>query len=142
MDYRAMLKDGYRQSSYSEPLTQLEYLGEYIFDFTTYEGEYSQLFAKKALEVCKAISDRQTFEYIVQPENRLWYLLMVNMPFFADRIEWGTSIRGAWWRHQIELDSCGLWIGDNQIAGTLNFDQGEWHKFIDAVIEFAATPQE
>lgn len=55
----------------------------------------SVLFARKAVEVCAAINDRQTFDYINDPNDYLWYLLMCNMPFFAERLECGISIRGA-----------------------------------------------
>jgi hypothetical protein len=60
---------------------------------------------------------------------------MCNMPFFADRLEWGTSIRGAWWSSK-SLASCGLWDGDKQLL-ELNFAPGEWDEFARALVEFA-----
>ena len=124
------------------PESRLEYLSEYIFDFATYDAEMSETFAKKAVEVCSAINDSKTFDYIKDPENHKWYLLMCNMPFFASRLEWGTSIRGAWWgAHsggQIEFQSCGLWMGDEQCSQTMKFGHHEWTLFITAVIAFAA----
>ena len=120
--------------------SRLEYLGDHIFNFKTYESEYSELFAKKALEVCAAISDSKTFEYIKAPENRLWYLLMVNMPFFADKLEWGTSIRGAWWGESphelIKFDSCGLWLDGKQLYEPMEFTRDQWRDFIAAVLAF------
>jgi hypothetical protein len=142
-DYRRMLEEGHALTDemQSEGRTsRLDYLGDYIFDFTTYESEYSELFARKALEVCAAISDGKTFEYIKVPENRLWYLLMVNMPFFADKLEWGTSIRGAWWgeppHSKIKFDSCGLWLDGKQLYEPMEFTREQWQEFIAAVVEF------
>lgn len=143
-DYRRMLEEGHAETDAfqgNDRTSRLEYLGEYIFDFTTYESEYGELFAKKALEVCAAISEGKTFEYIKEPENRLWYLLMVNMPFFADKLEWGTSIRGAWWgeppHKKIEFSSCGLWLDNEQLHETMEFTREQWGEFIAAVLAFA-----
>lgn len=145
LDYMKLLEDSYAAvRGYLEcpPESRLEYLSENVFNFTTYDGEKSVLFARKAVEVCTAINNRLTFDYIKEPEQYQWYLLMCNMPFFADKLEWGTSIRGAWWGamhgKQIEFQSCGLWLGDEQLHQTINFSREEWEKFISAVIEFAA----
>jgi len=123
-------------------VSRLDYLGEYIFKFTTYDSEYSEMFAAKALEVCAAISDCKTFEYIKEPERYRWYLLMCNMPFFEERIGWGGSIRGAWWggrpKKPIEFDSCGLFLDGEQVTKTLQFTDDEWKQFIEALREFAA----
>lgn len=142
-DYRALLEHSYQvERSFNEgQLSRLEFLSRGIFEFTTYESEMDELFAAKAIEVCQAITERRTFEYIDSRENRIWYLMMCNMPFFADRTEWGTSIRGAWWNDYrgvvLELDSCALWIGEEQITGGLEFTAEEWERFIRAVIAFA-----
>ncbi len=142
-DYRRMLDEGHAETnSFSGcQATRLEYLGDHIFNFTTYESEYSELFAKKALEVCAAISDSKTFEYIKEPEGRLWYLLMVNMSFFADKLEWGGSIRGAWWSEpphkKIEFSSCGLFLDGVQLHETMEFTRDQWREFIAAVVAFS-----
>ena len=140
-DYLRMFEDGHKEtdSFNGEGRTsKLDYLANHIFDFTTYESEMSELFAIKAIEVCGAISDRKTFEYIdSNNDNRIWYLLMCNMPFFSERLEWGTSIRGAWWSHPMKLDTCGLFWKGNQIIETMNFTEIEWEQFIEAVREFS-----
>lgn len=145
MDYGELLEHSFNSElaiSECPPQSRLEYLSDHIFNFTTYDSEMSEIFATKAVEVCIAINDSKTFEYIKEPENYKWFLLMCNMPFFEPRLEWGTSIRGAWWgaRHDrpIELDSCGLWNGEEQIVETLKFGYDEWRKFIAAMIEFAS----
>jgi len=133
MDYIKMLRDGFAAKNVE---SRLEYLSDEIFNFITYDSEMSKLFASKAVEVCKAINERTTFEYIKDTENYKWYLLMCNMPFFAQRTEWGTSIRGAWWRGS-SYSSCGLFNGNEQITDEIKFEADEWQKFINAIIAFA-----
>ncbi len=137
MDYLKLLEHSYAMAAGDEcpPDSRLEFLGEQIFNFTTYDGEMSVLFAEKAIEVCDAITRRETFDYIGSADGYKWFLLMCNMPFFADRLEWGTSIRGAWWDSK-SLESCGLWDGDKQLL-ELNFAPGEWNEFARALVEFA-----
>ena len=92
------------------PSSKLEFIGEFVFDFTTYDGgEGSELEAltKDMLEVIRAIYEKRTFEYIENEQNSRKYFTMVNMPFLKDKLEWGTSIRGAWidnFNKEIELD--------------------------------------
>lgn len=138
----ALLEHSYamNQTWQERPVSRLEYLADHIFDFTTYDGGVSEHFAQKAVEVCAAISDRRTHEYIKDLEQYQWYLLMCNMPFFVDRLEWGTSIRGAWWSVPDggqKLSSCGIWEGDEQVLD-LTFDPPEWESFISAMRAFVA----
>ncbi|HLP03866.1 MAG TPA: hypothetical protein VK152_00415 [Paludibacter sp.] len=49
------------------------------------------------LEVIECILNRTTFEYqAISKEKYVNYLTMVNMPFLNEILEWGGSIRGAW----------------------------------------------
>lgn len=142
MDYLALLEHSFvvsKEVGECWPESRFEYLSDNIFDFTTYDMEMSVLFARKAVEVCSAINSRSTFDYIASPSDYQWFLLMCNMPFFADKLEWGSSIRGAWWRNDsIEFASCGLWVGNEQLCKTIEFSRSEWEKFIDAIIEFSS----
>lgn len=139
-EYRRMLEEGYEAIASTDPIGRLEYLSDYIFNFTTYDGAMAELFANKAMEVCAAISDRTTFDYIKDAEQYRWYLVMVNMPFFADKLEWGTSIRGAWWgeppHKKIEFSSCGLFLDGEQLHETMEFTRDQWREFIAAVLAF------
>ena len=138
MDYLKLLEHSYRVAVALDecpPDSRLEYLGEQVFGFTTYDGEMSALFAGKAIEVCGAINNGATFDYIKDPENYRWFLLMCNMPFFADRLEWGTSIRGAWWDAN-KLESCGLYEGEEQVL-SLDFTREQWGEFAKALVAFA-----
>lgn len=143
MDYLNLLEHSYeieRSGIGSNLETRLEFLSESIFDFTTYDREKSEFFGRKAVEVCAAINDGKTFDYINDAENYTWFLVMCNMPFFAERLDWGTSIRGGWWGagpgNEIELCSCGLWLGEEQLTDALKFSVDEWKRFISAIIEF------
>ncbi len=77
--------------------TRLAFLGSDVFDFTTYDSEIDELLARIMLEVLQSILDRKTFEYqAISKEHYVNYLVMCNLPFLSNKIEWGTSIRGAW----------------------------------------------
>jgi hypothetical protein len=147
LDYKELLQHSFEvEQGLIEcgPESRLAYLSRDIFDFTTYDGSMDELFARKAVEVCAAITNRATFEYIKDAENYRWFLLMCNMPFFQGKLNWGGSIRGAWWDAEkgFELQTCGLWLGNEQLTEPLTFSPDEWKKFIAAVIEFAAPEME
>lgn len=134
-----MLEQGFSAMA-DDRMSRLEFVCEYIFEIATYETEAAEFFAHKALDVCDAISKRTTFDYIEDLERKRWYLAIVNMPFFKDKITWGTSIRGAWWAGKINLDSCGLWLDGEQIIATLCLYSDEWEAFLAALSEFAKGP--
>ena len=138
MDYQQLLLHSLnKELGWDESVSRLGYLSVYIFDFTTYDDDMDEVLAEKAVEVCEAITNNTTYEYIdASPDNYRWYIIMCNMPFFAQRIEWGTSIRGAWWKPGITLTSCGLWEDDTQID-KLEFSSAEWASFIHAVAHFS-----
>jgi len=121
-------------------ISRREYLANYIFDFNTYDGEMDEIFAAKAVEVCRAITERTTFAYIENPEDYRWYLIMCHMPFFSEKLEWGTSIRGAWWdsRGGVKFQSCGIFHEGEQFAEAIEFSESSWPEFIKAVLDFAA----
>jgi len=144
MNYLKLLQDSHKETAENrgyKDLGRLEFLAEDIFGFTTYENFVSSLMAKKSLEVCKAISERKTFDYIKTEEGHLWYLIVVNMPFFQGKLEWGTSIRGAWWdlcgKDAFKLNSCGLFSGGEQLL-EIELNEKQWMEFIHAMIEFAS----
>jgi len=144
MDYLKFLEHSFEvenEVSECRPNSRLEYLADHIFNFTTYDSEMSELFAGKAVEVCAAITDGKTFEYIEDHENYKWYLLMCNMPFFSEKLEWGSSIRGAWWNQKITFQSLGLWKGDEQVTEVMDFSETEWKLFVDSILEFAGQGQ-
>ena len=107
--------------------SKMEYLGNIIFDFTTYDGEIDVLFAEKMIPVLKSILERKTFEYQQDKEQYINYLTMVNMPFLTDKLEWGGSIRGAWFDEfrKYEID-----------CGRIEIKEQELNIFIKDLIEW------
>ena len=120
--------------------SKLEYLGENIFSFVTYESEFVSKMAKWAIDTCVAISDRKTFEMVDDDEAGNWYLIMVNMPFFESKLEWGSSIRGAWWEDSsgIKINSYGLYDGEEQVL-ELFLEKGEMVNFSRAMYKFISS---
>ena len=141
--YLAMMEEGFIELNNDgdcPTISRLTYLSDFIFQFTIEDDDMAELFAKKALEVCGVILHELTCFYIADKEKYKWYLIMCNLPFFAKRINWGTSIRGAFWsvpfgQEKIEFSSCGLFKDHEQIHD-LEFTLKEWEEFIGAVIEF------
>lgn len=136
MNYSDLLEHSYKK--YDSESSRLEFLADHVFNFTTYDSDMSELFAQKAIEVCKAINTRSVPDFISDIECYKWYLIMVNLPFFSDALNWGTSIRGAWWEVETKtLISCGLYHLDVQIL-RLEFTLKSWEQFINAVITFSS----
>lgn len=146
-EFRRALEEGYTTlrdlNPQGTPENRAAFLSEYIFDFTTYDDEKSEEFGNQALNVCQAINERRTFEYIKDPENYHWFLVMINTPFFARRINWGTSVRGAWWDisppNETKLETSALWLDGAQLTAPLVFSREQWQDFIEAMLEFART---
>jgi len=107
--------------------TKLEYLGNVIFDFTTYSSDIDIIFAQKMVPVLKCILNRKTFEYIKDNDHHINYISMCNSPFLIDKLEWGTSIRGAWFN-----DAKSYRID----CGRIIIKEGELKEFIEDIIEW------
>ena len=103
MDVLAIFKhdwDEYRKFRPFE-VTKYEWLSENVFDLTTYDNSLNELFGKKIFEVCKAILDGTTFEYISMDQSHyITYILVCQILKSFNWIEWGSSIRGAWFEEQ------------------------------------------
>lgn len=140
MDYLELLKESFKEEKKSDSdLDRYQYLSDHIFDFTTYDRVAARRMGEVALSVCLAITDRKTFSYIEDKGNYADYLNCVNMVFFMNKLEWGTSIRGAWWdfsgNKEFELDSCGLYKDGEQILN-IKFNREEWDLFVYAMRDF------
>jgi hypothetical protein len=138
-DYAALLEHSYDLTR--SVRSRLDYIAAHVFDFTTYDNAQAELFACKAVEVINAIDKSTTFNYIENPVNYTWYLLMCNMPFFTGRLNWGGSIRGAWWDHDLKsftLKSCGFFDNEEEQILEQTFTHEEWLRFMQAVVAFAA----
>ena len=83
---------GYEPNHY----TKFGFLTDQVFDLTTYDGSISDEWGKIIYEVLCVIRDRKNFDYIEDENNYNKYLLVCNILDSFQWIEWGTSIRGAW----------------------------------------------
>lgn len=90
-------RDLYEASKTPEEYMAWFFLAEDLFDFDLYDSGECKWFAHTMLEVIRVILEKKNYEFINAPERYRTYLLMVNMPFLKDKLEWGTSVRGAWW---------------------------------------------
>lgn len=143
--FRQMLEEGFVECKLTSGLeNRMEFLTDYIFGFTLYDSAMAEIFGQKAIEVCRAITEKTTFEFIENTGNHQWFLVMCHMPFFATRIEWGTSIQGAWWGtggNRLTYESTGLFLDGDQIIDPIEFNLGEWNEFVLAIVEFAEKKQ-
>lgn len=110
-----------------------EYILCEIFDVAAYSSDVATILARAACEIACALSDRTTFMYISPGStSEANYTSVLHWPFFAERVDWGTSIRGAFWRFsETRLDSCGLYKNGEQLIH-LEFSRSEWDDFIKA----------
>ena len=105
--YKKIIDDRYEElkrrsdTDYAGPKGKLKFLSVYIFGFATYDDNMDVMFTNNMIEVLRAILGKTTFEYIKEEDKYLNYLTMVNMPFLKDRLDWGVSIRGAWFTHGV-----------------------------------------
>ena len=78
-----------------------------VFELTTYDRDLDEMFVKKIIEVCKVILENRAFDYIRDESNYVDYILVCQLLEHFHWIEWGTSIRGAWFEesHQKYYES-------------------------------------
>jgi hypothetical protein len=146
MDYLKLLQESYDvESFHNVGMSKHAYLSEHIFDFVTYDDDIADTMGVAALSVCVAITEGKTYELIRSSTAAyVQYLNNVNMKFFENKLEWGGSIRGAWWNlhgdEEFELSSCGLYEGNEQVL-SIKFKLAEWVLFVSAMSKFVATIQ-
>jgi len=99
-----------------------------FFKLNSQERRFTVLISKKCLEVCEVILYGESFEYMKNEENSLWFYTVINMTFMENLLNWGTSIRVAWFEID-EKEYCFTHF-------TLNLDIESWGDFIKATREF------
>lgn len=102
MNVKEKYKDHYIDycEIFTEAPNKYEWAAREIFGLTTYDGYLDELFVKKIIEVSKVILKRQTFEYIKDENNYITYIVVCQLFEHFNWIDWGTSIRGAWFDGQ------------------------------------------
>lgn len=87
----------YHKGIFNEVLCRKMFVADRIFKFTCYDDDISLHFGEICTDVVKAIKNKTTFEYIEKShQNYIDYIMVVNLLDWAHIIDWGTSIRGAW----------------------------------------------
>lgn len=126
MDYTEWLRSKHAeyQESVDPKCSVLEFIAESVFDLTTYDSAMAEVLGAEGMAVFEAITNKTTFDFIKDQDRYAQYLRTVNWPFFAERIDWGTSIRGAWW------DYCPI-----TVLGEL-IPQADWPQFCEALIAY------
>ena len=113
--FTKILEEQYKEENEENELSKLDFISDYVFDFYTYDTEISETMAKQMLDVLESILNEKTFEYILKKENYVNYINMINTPFLIKKIEYGTSIRGAWLDDFKEYEISGIEIKENEI---------------------------
>lgn len=67
-----------------------------IFDLTTYDDGLDEIFVRTICTVAKGIILRRTFDFMNDDSLYIAYIVVCNMFERRHWIDWGTSIRGAW----------------------------------------------
>ena len=116
-----------------------EWVASEVLGLATYDGSLDEIFVKKFCEVCKCIADRKTFEYIESSqENYITYILVCQLLTDKHWIDWGTSIRGAWFDESSRSEKILEWtcIGQtNKIDINISFSVKNILSLIDFIEE-------
>ena len=121
MNYLKMLKESYQEYKGNcfdcEPPSKLNFISTQVFLIWTYDDCMDEKMGLEFLKVCDVITKGDNFLFIdTSGGNYELYLRTVSYPFFEGKLEWGNSIRGAWWVHDlVEIDSCGLHYKGKQL---------------------------
>lgn len=82
---------------YEDQKSKYEWVATEMFGLTTYDSDLDERFVKDIIEVCKVILEKRNFEYIEASEdNYIKYILVCQLLDSFHWLNWGTSIRGAW----------------------------------------------
>lgn len=87
-----------------EDASKYEWAADRIFDLVTYDGELDEMFVKNIIEVCKILLERKNFEYIEDPDNYIKLIVVCQILNRFNWVEWGTSIRGAWFEESMRYE--------------------------------------
>ncbi len=95
--YEELFKDFNEANEFDgNVLTRAEYLMMHQFEIWTYDSELDEKFCGKIIDVLVAITRNQTFDYIKEEQQYYDFIMVCAFPFVAEKINWGTSIRGCW----------------------------------------------
>lgn len=104
MHQRAYGKFKRNYESYKEFGTfenKYEWAASHIFNLATYDSDLDEKFVKLILEVCEVILENKNYEYIEDETNYFTFIAVCQRLNSLGWIDWGTSIRGAWFDDQV-----------------------------------------
>ncbi len=106
-----------------------------LFDIYLYEtGENADQFAFDMMEVIAEITLGNTHEF--HEKTPLIYFHVLNYTQIANKVEWGTSIRGAHWRGEIVLDTCLLFDHKGNQIRKKTFNRRQFKEFTMDLYKF------
>ena len=74
-----------------------EWIATNVFGLATYDAGLDKIFVDVIFNICKVILEQDTYEFIESSDdNYIVYILVCQLLDRMKWIEWGTSIRGAW----------------------------------------------
>ena len=112
------------------------WFSDYLCGYCTYDEDISYIMAKETLEVMNAINTKKTFEYIEDDNKYLNYIKYLNMPFLDEKVEWGGSIRGAWWKRKVVIEADGLFNNDGDQIKRQDFHGYTWNFLSKALVRY------
>jgi hypothetical protein len=81
-----------------------EWVCDELFQLKTYDSGMSEKWGRRIIDVCKAILEERTFDYIEEDGNYEPYLMVCNLLDNKRWIDWGSSIRGSWFEDDSTSD--------------------------------------
>ena len=106
MNITDLLEKNYQSSAEHHQQTRKAWLAESVFGTCSYDDDMAEWFADIIIAAASIISKEAVLMVDDEDEYRN-YLIAVNLPFFDTRLNWGTSIRGAWWDDDMDFDLFG-----------------------------------
>lgn len=137
-DYKEDLTKSFNEMAEWDPdlnNNKFLFIAAVVFDIHTYDDDLDESFTKHMIEVIDCILNRKTYEYIEKSrDNYINYCLMVNMPFLKGKLEYGASIRGAWFQ---EFSFPNDQEKEYEILPDIKIPKNEIIKFMSDLIEWA-----
>lgn len=87
---------GYDREDYTLVEWKYAWLCDSVFNIDTYDTNLSVKWGKLIFDVMRAIQGHKTYDYIKDEANYETYVAVCNLFNLNQLIDWGSSIRGAW----------------------------------------------
>ena len=78
-----------------ELLSKRDFLNEALFGYTTKSEVDDRIFLRRSLLAVEAITERT--QTLLGSEDLAWFDDFCALPFFCERLDWGSDKRKAWW---------------------------------------------